>query len=182
MEGTGKILKVPDVEVIIDINRMFIEASGEEFIGNDNLVYRTSLGYILEAVQHSSFGEDLFPSIFHKAAAIAERIIVNHIFFGANKRTGLLTCVMFLELNGYIMQIYDAERFDREAIETALAFQEKQITQDDFIGWIKSRSVLVAEMSDQKPHGVMEFSAITPPGRSATEIDAEVEASRAEWE
>ena len=123
---------------------MFIEASGEEFIGNDNLLYRTSLDYILEAVAHSSFGEDLFPSIFHKAAAIAERIIVNHIFFGANKRTGLLTCATFLELNGYIMQIYDAERFDQEAIETALAFQEKQISLNDFTAGIKSRSVRVA--------------------------------------
>ena len=33
-----------------------------------------------------------------------------------------------------------------------------------------------------KPHHTMKFSAIAPTGRSAVDIDAEIEASRAEWE
>ncbi len=132
MDGTRQLLKVPSVAVIVEINRMFIEDSGEEFIGSDNLLYRTSLDYILAEIQTIRFGEDRFSSLFDKAAAIAERIIVNHIFCGANKRTGLLACVTFLELNGYDMQIYDGDRFDEEAIQVALAFQEKQMSLEEF--------------------------------------------------
>ncbi len=94
----------------------------------------------MEEIRTIRFGEDRFPTIFDKAAAIAERIIVNHIFCGANKRTGLLTCVTFLELNGYDMKIYDGARFDEEAIKVALAFQEKQLSIQEFTDWIKGRT------------------------------------------
>lgn len=47
-----------------------------------------------------------------------------------------------LELNGYDMQIYDGARFDEEAVEVALAFQEKQLSIEQFTAWIKSRTFL----------------------------------------
>ena len=143
MDGTGEILRVPSIGVLIEINRMFITASGEEFIGSDNLLYRDSLEYILEAVQHSAFGVDLFPTLFEKAAAIAERIILHHVFYGANKRTGLLTCATFLQLNGHTMRIYDETRFDENAVRTALAFQERQMSFAQFVVWLESRCVSV---------------------------------------
>lgn len=34
-------------------------------------------------------GEDLYPSVFEKAAAIGESIIMNHPFIDGNKRTGM---------------------------------------------------------------------------------------------
>jgi death on curing protein len=42
-------------------------------------------------------GEDLYPSAFEKAAAIAESIIINHPFVDGNKRTGLLAMLAVLE-------------------------------------------------------------------------------------
>jgi len=33
-------------------------------------------------------GEDLYPSIFEKAAAIGESLIMNHTFIDGNKRSG----------------------------------------------------------------------------------------------
>lgn len=42
-------------------------------------------------------GEDLYPTVFEKAAAIAESIIINHPFVDGNKRTGYLVMLAILE-------------------------------------------------------------------------------------
>ncbi|MCX6381769.1 MAG: type II toxin-antitoxin system death-on-curing family toxin [Armatimonadetes bacterium] len=141
MDRTRKTLEIPGVAVIVRLNRLFIERSGEEFIGEDNLIFRPALEYILDAIRAMPFGEDRFPTIFHKAAAIAECIIVKHTFYGANKRTGLATCAAFLVLNGYEMRICDEERFDEDAIETVLRLQEKEMPYEDFVRWVESRCV-----------------------------------------
>lgn len=36
-------------------------------------------------------GEDLHPTVYEKAAAIAESVIINHPFIDGNKRTGFFT-------------------------------------------------------------------------------------------
>jgi death-on-curing family protein len=141
MDGTSKVL-VLSLSRIVKFNRYWIEQSGEDFIGDDNLLFRQSLEYVLETIKQPSFGEDRFPTIFHKAAAIAEKIIVGHVFFGANKRTGLSTCATVLRQNGWNMQIYGGKaRFDPEAIRIALALQDKEISFEDFVEWVRSRSV-----------------------------------------
>ena len=80
-------MNVLSIRVIVEINRLFIETSGEEFIGEDNLLYCDSLQYILDAIQQSLFGVDLFPDLFTKAA-IAERIIVNHVILWREQTNG----------------------------------------------------------------------------------------------
>ena len=43
-------------------------------------------------------GEDLYPTVFEKAAALTESIIINHPFIDGNKRTGLLAMLVILEI------------------------------------------------------------------------------------
>jgi death on curing protein len=45
-------------------------------------------------------GEDLYPSVLDKAAAIAESLIVNHPFTDGNKRTGFLAMLVILNEAG----------------------------------------------------------------------------------
>lgn len=49
------------------------------------------------------FGEQLYPSIFDKAGLYCYNIICNHIFTDGNKRTGLASAQIFLNLNNYDM-------------------------------------------------------------------------------
>lgn len=42
-------------------------------------------------------GEDLYPTVFEKATAIAESIIINHPFIDGNKRTGFLAMLAVLD-------------------------------------------------------------------------------------
>ncbi len=46
-------------------------------------------------------GKDLYPDIISKAACYLRSFSMNHPFFDGNKRTALLSTMVFLEMNGY---------------------------------------------------------------------------------
>ncbi|MFC6333272.1 type II toxin-antitoxin system death-on-curing family toxin [Paenibacillus septentrionalis] len=50
--------------------------------------------------QSSVFGEDAYPTIFDKAAALFQSLGQNHPFHNANKRTAFTALVIFLRYNG----------------------------------------------------------------------------------
>lgn len=58
------------------------------------------------------FGEELYPDLHVKAAAMCRGIIGDHPFVDGNKRTGILVAVTFLELNEIIFQAKPGELED----------------------------------------------------------------------
>jgi len=46
-------------------------------------------------------GEDLYPDIAAKVAALMHSLVMNHAFLDGNKRVGAHAAILFLELNGY---------------------------------------------------------------------------------
>jgi len=46
-------------------------------------------------------GQDLYPDLFAKAAALMESLIRNHPFIDGNKRTGIAAAALFLRHNGH---------------------------------------------------------------------------------
>ena len=62
------------------------------------------LGLLLSAVarpQATFDGQDLYPDIFSKAAALLESLVGNHAFVDGNKRTAITSAGLFLGINGY---------------------------------------------------------------------------------
>jgi death-on-curing protein len=57
-------------------------------------------------------GEDLYPSLWHKAAVLMHSLIKNHPFVDGNKRTALTATGLFLELNGYALTANNEEVLD----------------------------------------------------------------------
>jgi death-on-curing protein len=55
--------------------------------------------------QQSVFGEDAYPSLFDKAAALLESLVKNHCFHNGNKRTAYMATKSFLILNGYYLRV-----------------------------------------------------------------------------
>ena len=53
--------------------------------------------------QASFGGQDLYPELFSKAAALGHSIISNHPFVDGNKRVGFEAMRLMLRLNGYDM-------------------------------------------------------------------------------
>ncbi|QUW20529.1 type II toxin-antitoxin system death-on-curing family toxin [Sporosarcina sp. Marseille-Q4063] len=59
------------------------------------------LGSAVHRPMQSAFGEEAYPDVFSKAAALFESIAKNHCFHNANKRTALVALRQFLHYNGY---------------------------------------------------------------------------------
>ncbi|MEK7424793.1 MAG: type II toxin-antitoxin system death-on-curing family toxin [Actinomycetota bacterium] len=58
------------------------------------------LGSAVARPQTAAFGEDAYPDLVTKAAALLQSIVNNHAFVDGNKRLGWLATAVFLELNG----------------------------------------------------------------------------------
>lgn len=59
---------------------------------------------LLESAVHrpsaAMFGQEAYPDLIDKAAALLQSLAINHPFFDGNKRTAWLSCVTFLAMNG----------------------------------------------------------------------------------
>ncbi|MCM2413830.1 type II toxin-antitoxin system death-on-curing family toxin [Streptomyces sp. RKAG290] len=59
---------------------------------------------LLESAAHrpsaAMFGEEAYPDVVDKAAALLQSLAINHPLFDGNKRTAWLSCMTFLAMNG----------------------------------------------------------------------------------
>lgn len=58
------------------------------------------------------FGEDAYPTLAGKAAALLHSICRNHALVDGNKRLAWLTAVSFLGLNGFDVALEDDDAFE----------------------------------------------------------------------
>ncbi|MEV7971523.1 Fic family protein [Sphaerisporangium sp. NPDC088356] len=59
--------------------------------------------------QTSVFGEDAYPDLWEKAAALMHSIVLGHPLVDGNKRLGWAAAVAFLEDNGEILEYRDVD-------------------------------------------------------------------------
>lgn len=97
----GSVIYVPSVEQIVRLNRQTILAHGGEYIEPDNFQNESSLSWVLDAIQHPLYNQQLYPSLEQKAAILVWTIIDAHVFIDGCKRTAAMTAFNFLEANGY---------------------------------------------------------------------------------
>ncbi|MDW5610003.1 MULTISPECIES: type II toxin-antitoxin system death-on-curing family toxin [Mycolicibacterium] len=71
------------------------------FVGPDQLRDFGLLDAAVTRPQMSAFGDDAFPSIHEKAAALLHGIARTHPFANGNKRTAWTATAMFYMVNGY---------------------------------------------------------------------------------
>lgn len=53
----------------------------------------------------TAFGEEVYPSVYEKAALLLIQLIKKHPFHNANKRTAFLAAFVFLKINGQLLTI-----------------------------------------------------------------------------
>lgn len=58
------------------------------------------LGAAVARPRTSAFGEDAYPDLWTKAAALLHAVVKHHALVDGNKRLGWLACAVFLDLNG----------------------------------------------------------------------------------
>ncbi|MDA1316529.1 MAG: type II toxin-antitoxin system death-on-curing family toxin [bacterium] len=80
-------------------------------------------------------GKDLYDSLFDKASALIQSLILNHPFDDGNKRTAFTSCAGFLYLNGY-----ELEFTKNEAIAFTLNIDDHTLSFDKISDWLKVHS------------------------------------------
>ena len=96
------------------------------------------LGALESAVAQprASFGgEDLYPGVIEKAAALGFSLVMGHPFVDGNKRTGHAAMETFLVLNGYEVS---APVDEQEHVMLQLAAGD--LLRDDFVEWVRLRA------------------------------------------
>lgn len=81
-------------------------------------------------------GRDLYPVLFDKAAALMHSLILNHPFVDGNKRTGVVSAFIFLELNGR-----KVKASNKEVISLALKVESKKLRINEISRWLLSHSL-----------------------------------------
>ncbi|NJR62760.1 MAG: type II toxin-antitoxin system death-on-curing family toxin [Cyanobacteria bacterium CRU_2_1] len=113
---------------VLELHRRVIEQSGGAFGIRE-------VGFLESAIAQPRMtfgGEDLYPSLIEKAAALGFSIIMNHPFVDGNKRTGHAVTETFLVLNG--MEI-SASVDEQEGVILAIASGE--LGRETFVEWLK---------------------------------------------
>ena len=85
--------------------------------------------------QASFGGQDLYPDLFSKAAALGHSLISNHPFVDGNKRVGFEAMRLMLRLNGYDIHASLETKYDF-VIEIATGKRTEQGIAD----WLKTHS------------------------------------------
>lgn len=98
-----------------DIERLHIEII-DTTGGSNGIRDRGRIKSAVSAQKQVFFGKELYKTIFDKAAVLTRGIITDHPFIDGNKRTGILSGIMLMELNGYDM----SRLRDRELEEFAV--------------------------------------------------------------
>jgi len=84
-------------------------------------------------------GDDLYPTLVEKAAALGYSLIQNHPFVDGNKRTGHAAMEVFLVLNGFEIQAaVDVQ--ERVMLQVAAG----EMTREEFTDWLRAHVVAKA--------------------------------------
>lgn len=80
-------------------------------------------------------GQDLYITIFDKAASLFHSLLMNHAFVDGNKRTAIAAAIIFLDLNGYTLTVSQDK-----LIQAVLNLENKKITIKQITSWLKKHS------------------------------------------
>lgn len=78
---------------------------------------------------HSAGGQDVYPSVIEKAAALFHSMIANHPFQNGNKRTAVVVVDVFLAANGYNLALRNSPMYEL-ATQTA-SYRQRGISHED---------------------------------------------------
>jgi death-on-curing protein len=119
------------LEQVLDLHRVQIRRFG----GAAGLRDRGALEAALGRPQMTFEGEDLYPDIAAKAAALMHSLVMNHPFVDGNKRVGAHAGILFLLAN-------DAEPTFAvaEFVEITLAVARGEVNAEALAIWLRQRS------------------------------------------
>lgn len=118
------------IEQVLELHGALVRAFG----GAPALRDRGSLESALARPAMTFGGEDLYPDVAAKAAALMHSLVLNHPFVDGNKRIGAACAEFFLERNDYELRAGDDE-FE----QLTLAVAEGKVEIEALTIWFRQR-------------------------------------------
>ena len=119
------------LEQILQLHALVLIRDG----GSDGVRDIGRLESVVSAQHQVVFGEELYATVFTKAAALMRGIIGDHPFVDGNKRTAMLAGLTLLEVKGYN---FTAQRGELEKFAVRVATDQLDI--DAIANWLKCHS------------------------------------------
>ena len=119
-----KRLSIP--QIVMMHSALIRETGGMDGIRDENL-----LDSAVNAPFQTFGGEYLYKTLEAKAARLGYSLIKNHSFVDGNKRIGMLSMMVFLELNGAGLTCSD-----QDIIETGLKLATGEMDDKQLLEWI----------------------------------------------
>jgi len=119
------------VEQLLRLHRMQFRSFG----GGTGLRDRGALEAGAARPQMTFGGEDLYPDLPAKAAALMHSLVMNHPFVDGNKRMGAIAAELLLAVNGY-----DLQATDDEWVDVTFATAQGKVSPESLAIWIRQRS------------------------------------------
>ena len=116
------------LEVVLEIHQRQLS----EFGGAEGLRNPSGLASAIEVPKSTFDGQDLYPTLFAKAAAYAFHLAEAQAFVDGNKRVALDVALTFLAINGFTIEIESMELY-----EAMIAIAERRMTKEDLANLFK---------------------------------------------
>jgi death-on-curing protein len=117
------------LEELLELHRLVLEQSG----GLNGVRDLGGLESSLAQPQMTFGGQELYPSLAEKAAALGFSLVCNHPFVDGNKRVGHAAMETFLVLNGW-----ELEAGVDEQEQVILRLAASSMKRDEFTAWVRS--------------------------------------------
>lgn len=118
-------------EIVLILHELSINRYG----GGNGIRDEGLLESAIERPYQTFGGEDLYPTVFEKAAASAESLIINHPFLDGNKRTGFLS--MLAILSGGNIQINVS---NNDVYDFIIQISTGEIKFEQIVEWLKQNT------------------------------------------
>lgn len=116
-----------DFEQVIKLHSSLVSKTG----GIEGIRDKNLLDAALKSPFQTFDGKELYPDIFDKASQLCYSLIENHPFLDGNKRIGLHLTLLFLKLNGKVVQYSQ-----RELIDFGLNIASGKMNKDEIKKWL----------------------------------------------
>ncbi len=118
---------------VLEVHRQVMAQAG----GAEGLMHLSALESALAQPQMTFGGEDLYPTLVDKAAALGYALIKNHPFLDGNKRTGHAAMEVFLVLNGFEIRA-TVDEHEHMILQVAAS----EIDREEFTAWLQTHVVV----------------------------------------
>ncbi len=122
------------IDQVCEIHRSIVQRAGTLASVRDFALLHSAV----ERPKATYMGQDLYPSVFLKAAALLQSLCLNHPFTDVNKRTAWITTKRFLKVNNYHLKATRMEAADFMVYVDNSKPEIKEIS-----SWLKSHSRLL---------------------------------------